>query len=399
MAARCARRDELRRYRTLSPTPLDIVHVVVPAMSGGLERVVEMLSAGQVRAGHRVAVIAVVYAGDPRPPLLSKLANAGVEVMLVETRGRAYGAERAAVKRALQTRRRGIVHTHGYRADVLHLATARALGHAVVSTLHGFTGGDWKNRLYERLQRRAVRRAHRVVAVSRAIGDRMSASGVPSSRVRILQNAFAATATIASRAEARAQLALGEFDWVVGFVGRLSAEKGPDVLLEALAQLQDLPIRSVYIGDGRDESALRERSRKLGLSDRVRWAGAVDDAGALFRAFDLFALSSRTEGTPIALFEAMSAGTPVVASAVGGVGDVVGVGEAWLVPAEDPKALAAAIREAFTDATAGARRAAAAAGRLATGFSAERWVEGYDAVYREALEVEAAKARSRDEPT
>jgi glycosyltransferase involved in cell wall biosynthesis len=101
----------------------------------------------------------------------------------------------------------------------------------------------------------------------------------------------------------------------------------------------------------------------------------------LFPAFDVFVLSSRTEGTPIALFEAMAAGVPIVASAVGGVPDVVSSREAVLVTQEDPAALAAGLTETLGDPTAALERARAARRRLEREFALQPWLEQYLALY------------------
>jgi glycosyltransferase involved in cell wall biosynthesis len=365
--------------------PLDIIHLAVPARVGGLERVVEMLAIGQARAGHRVSMVAVVYAGNPLPSVIARLTDAGIEVELVETSGRSYRAERASVRKALAARPHGVLHSHGYRADVLHLPAGRALGFATVTTLHGFTGGDIKNRVYEALQRRAVRRADRVVAVSRAIATRMAASGVRTEKLEVIQNAFLPPLTLASRAEARGKLGLDHSSWVLGYVGRLSREKGADVLLDAMARLPDREARAVFIGDGPEAESLRSRAQSLGLSHRIFWAGMVDGAGALFPAFDAFVLSSRTEGTPIALFEAMGAAVPLVVTGVGGVPDVVSPVEALIVASEAPAKLAEAISSVRQWPEAAVVRARHASDRLRVHFSVERWVEQYDRVYRSAL--------------
>src|SRR5690606_28035358 len=150
----------------------------------------------------------------------------------------------------------------------------------------------------------------------------------------------------------------GEFH--LGWVGRLSREKAADVLIEALARVPDLPGSVSIVGDGRDRLALEQRAEELGVAERIRWQGALADAGRYFEGFDGFVLSSRTEGTPMVLFEAMSARTPVVATAVGGVPSVVSSDEAVLVPSEDPAALAAALRSLYEDRAGAAARAARA---------------------------------------
>jgi glycosyltransferase involved in cell wall biosynthesis len=138
------------------------------------------------------------------------------------------------------------------------------------------------------------------------------------------------------------------------------------------------------VGDGPERSGLEAWAAQRGVADRIRWLGAVPEAGRYLAAFDAFALSSRTEGTPIALFEAMAAHLPIVATAVGGVPDVVTDREAILVPSEDPVALGMGITRVFAE-PATATRVAAAATRLEDQYGVAAWIRRHDDVYRAAI--------------
>jgi glycosyltransferase involved in cell wall biosynthesis len=144
----------------------------------------------------------------------------------------------------------------------------------------------------------------------------------------------------------------------------------------------DLPLQVSFLGDGAERSRLELLARELGVTPRIRWHGVIPGAGRLARAFDLFVLSSRTEGTPIALFEAMGAGTPVVATAVGGVPDVISPEQGWLVPSDDPVQLAAAIREAWSDPDLRRAKSEAASRRLAEYFDPGSWLDHHERLYR-----------------
>ena len=361
---------------------LSILHIVAPAQAGGLEEVVVALAAGLAARGHTVRVLALLDREGSRDPITRRLPGAGVEVVPTVLLGRAYARERAAVARACAVFRPDVVHTHGYRPDVLDGGVARRLGIPTVTTVHGFTGGDWKNRLYERLQIRAFRRFDAVAAVSRPIVERLVRAGVPRQRIHLLPNAWAGRPPALDRAAARRALGVPVEGFRIGWVGRLTAEKGADVFVEALARLGDVPVSVSIVGDGRERGPLEQRARELGLAERIAWHGLVADAAGLYRAFDVFVLSSRTEGTPIALFEAMAAGVPVIATRVGGVPDVVSPAEALLVPAEDPEALASAIRAVLGDPAAAAARAAAARARLEREFGMDPWLDRYEKLYR-----------------
>lgn len=363
--------------------PLGVLHLLAPGAVGGLESVVRALASGQHAAGHRVVVGAVLARTDHAAPFLNALRADGVDVRRVVARGRDYLGERRQVTALCERLRPDVVHTHGYRSDVVDAGAARALGIATVTTVHGFTGGGL-NRVYEWLQVRAFRKFSAVVAVSAPLVARLRAAGVPAARVHLLPNAYAARAAPLPRAEARGALGLPAGAWVVGWVGRMSPEKGADVLLDAVARMAGGPIVSL-IGDGPQRAALERRARSLGIAERVRFHGMVPEAGRLYTAFDAFALSSRTEGTPISLLEAMAAGTPVVATSVGGVPDVVTPAEARLVPSDSPLALAAALDDVRGDPAAAASRALAALGRLRDRFDARGWLARYESLYRSLL--------------
>ncbi len=370
-----------------SRSTLRILHILAPAAFGGLEQVVRSLATGQRERGHITRVLAVVDEGrEADHPLVAELVAAGVDVTVAPVAARAYGAERRAVRDALAAFRPDVVHTHGARVDVLDAPVATRAGFPTVTTVHGFTGGGWKNRLYEYLQRRAMRKLHAVVAVSAPLHRRMVNAGVPADRVHTVPNAWGGTHDVMPVDEARAHLGIVNIATpVVGWVGRLTHEKGADIFVEAIAQLNDVPLQAVVVGAGQERGALEQLARVRGIEDRLRWAGAVERAGRILPAFDLFVMSSRTEGTPIVLFEAMAAGAPIVTTAVGGIPDVVGPTEAILVTAERPALLAEAIRRSLADRTAARDRVAAARIRLHTHFAMKPWLDRYDAIYQRVL--------------
>jgi glycosyltransferase involved in cell wall biosynthesis len=368
-----------------------ILHVLAPG-TGGLERVVQALAAGQRVLGHRVCVAAVLEPTKSEHPFLRSLHGRDLEVVPIEVAPRSYLAERAAIGELCDRLDPDVVHTHGYHADVVDAGVARRRGIATVTTVHGFTGGNWKNRLYERLQRRAFRRLDAVVAVSFPLGDALAADGVPRSRLHVIQNAWDGAVAFLDRASARRTLGVPAEGLRIGWVGRMSHEKGPDVMLQALALLGDVSVQLSMVGDAAGRTDLERRGAALGVAARTTWHGSVAQAAPLFPAFDVFVLSSRTEGTPIALFEAMAADVPVVATTVGGVPDVVSSAEAILVPPDDPARLADAVRETLNDPAAARARARAARQRLEREFAVQPWLARYDMLYDTLAQRGAARA-------
>ncbi len=372
---------------------MNILQVVSNPGVGGLEGVVASLSAGMAARGHRVHVGLFCDARAPRPPLADALEGAGVAVELWAMPPRAYVRERRAAEALCRKVEADLLHTHGYRADVLDAPAGRRCGVPTVSTVHGFAGGDFKNRLYEKFQVRALRHFDAVVAVSQRLAENLAGRGIRASRLHTIVNAWRPGRAPLERAAARRELGVSAEGFRVGFVGRLSREKGADVLVEAVALLPDQGVAVSVLGDGRERGTLEALASARGLGSRITWHGVVPDAARLTRAFDVIVLSSRTEGTPLALFEAMAASVPVVATTVGGVPAVVGEAEAFLVPAEQPEALAQAIARVRHDPVAAGGRAAAARRRLDREFGDGPWLEAYEELYRRAVADKGGKAR------
>lgn len=369
----------------MNADPLRILHALAPAPYGGLERVVSQLAAGTAARGHAVQVVATLSPDDPMPPFLEELAAAGVGVTALRVSPRSYRAEARQLRALCTEVRAQVVHSHGHRSDWVAGGVARRLCLPHLATVHGFIRTGWKSRIAEWLQLRALRRCHGVVAVSAPLAETLVAAGIAAARIHRLPNAWAGRSAPLSREQARRSLALPAAAPVVGFVGRLGREKGADVLIDALARLGaggDAP-QVCLVGDGPEAQALRHRAARGGVV--LHEAGALAGAERVFAAFDVFVLSSRSEGTPMVLFEAMAAGVPIVATRVGGVPDVVGEAEACLVAPEDPGALAAAIRDTLADPAAAAARAARARQRLEEAHGATPWLERYEALYRALL--------------
>lgn len=364
---------------------MKIVHLLAPAQAGGLERVVQGLAIGQRSRGHQVTVMPVVERPMTGHPFIPPLRRSDVTVREIVVPHRAYGRERHAVATLCTELRADVVHSHGYHTDVVNSGALRAIGIAMVSTHHGSTGGPWLNRLYEYVHWRTLRRFDAVIAVSRVIESQLHQSGVPRDHVHMIPNAWSEIAPPLSRAGARAALGLADDAAVAGWVGRMSREKGVDVFIDAM-RLLDASLTACAIGEGAERQREQARAETL-LGSRMRWPGMIPEAGRLCQAFDVFVLSSRTEGIPIALLEAIAAGTPVVATAVGGVPDVITPREGWLVPPDDPEALAAAIGHVLSDRSEAGERASRARHRLATKFSRERWLDQHDVVYRSAIDT------------
>ena len=369
---------------TPSGHPVRVLHVVAPARIGGLESVVVQLTTGLRACGHDVRVAAVLQPGsESSHPFVDALEEAGVPLHRLVAGTRGYRAERAGVAALMRTHNVDVLHTHGYRPDVVDGGVARALGRAHVTTLHGFTGGSWRGRLYEWLQVRAAVRADAAIAVSTPIMERLIRAGAEAT-THLLRNAVAPNNTALDRASSRAALGLPTDAFLVGWVGRISYEKGPEVFVNALALTGD-EIHGVFVGDGPLKETMQQLASARGIAHRLHFTGMRAQASRYLAAFDALALTSRTEGTPMVLLEAMWAELPIVATAVGGVPDVLREGEAILCQSGDPAAIAQAFTKLAADPSA--RRLLAEQGRLrvAQAFGPDAWIDAHLALYQRCV--------------
>ncbi len=259
---------------------------------------------------------------------------------------------------------------HGYKADLLGLPAARRQGVPVVAVSRGWTGASFKVRLYETLDRLCLRWMDRVVCVSRGQAVKVFRTGVPAGRVVVIRNAVRAErfAGISLAGHARLQDFFPEpRRRIVGAAGRLSPEKGFDLLVRAAQPLvrADPSLGFILFGDGPLRGKLAGRIAAAGLDRQFILAGFRADLDALLPFLDLLVLPSYTEGLPNVVLEASAAGVPVVATAVGGTPEVVEDGvTGYLVPPGNVTAL----RDRIADALASEAR------RKAMGLRGRKWV-------------------------
>lgn len=309
------------------------------ARGGGAEHLLGLLPELRAR-GHEVEA----WVGDDGP-LPDELDGLGIAVRPIAwMHSRRDPKVVLGLLGALRELRPDVVHWHGTRA-AFYGAAYRG---ATVYTAHG---------LAYRKERRAVRRgiflaaeaiacrADRVVSVSRTDRDELVARGfVRNEAAYYVPNAVRAERFDSRPTQSAARRALGLDDgaFVVGTTSRLVEQKGLDVALRAISTLPGAVF--VVAGDGPLLARLRTEAHALGVD--ARWLGRRDDVGTVLSALDVFVLSSRWEGEPIAMLEALHCGLPCVATATAGARELLGDGAGWLVPIDDAAALSRALSEA-----------------------------------------------------
>jgi glycosyltransferase involved in cell wall biosynthesis len=317
----------------------------------------EMLLASCARAiDHSRFELEVAYVLPWKDALVDELAEAGIPAHCLGT-GRATGVSWTwRLRQLLRQGRFDVVHTHSPLPAVAARLSLFPRAPRLVHTEHGIWG-QYRWPTYAANLATYALNDH-VIAVSRAVADSIDSRRVPHLRamppVEVLVHGIELTTPPAADAgvKARHLLELPSDVPIVGTVGNLTPLKDQTTMLRAIRLLAGIhpDIHLVIVGTGTMRNALAAEAGELGISDRVLFTGMRDDVPALLPAFDVFALSSRFEGLPIALVEALAAGLPTVVTAVGGIPEVITDGrEGLLVEPGSPKALADAVGRLLSD--------------------------------------------------
>ena len=282
-----------------------------------------------------------------------------------------------------------ILHSHGYKGNILFgLMPKNFRRIRMVTTLHGWTwtGGWNRMRFYECLDRLSLCCIDRVVGVNKAMRSKVKLNNF-----HVVNNGIAPLdKTLGSGVSLDPQiLAFCRSGHTIGAIGRLSPEKGFDILLDAVyAVAKTQPeVRLVILGEGAERAALEAQIKKLGLEDRVLMPGYVGNARDYLPFFKMFVISSLTEGLPMVLLEAMRAGTPVISTAVGGIADALENGKAGtLVKGGDVNGLSEAILSVYRAPDVAAQKSHAAKEKVLLKYSAARMAQAYSDLYSELLD-------------
>ena len=335
-----------------------VLHVRVVTGSGGGPESTILQSAAHLRASDYWMTAAYMHRpGDPGIANLRQRADAlGCALVPIADRGpfdARVARQLLALCRHLQVR---IWHAHDYKSNLAGLLLRPFHPMALLTTAHGWVTQTRRTPLYYAVDRWCLRRYDHVVTVSPDLDAAVGALGVPAARRTLILNGVDEQRfqrRVPSAAAAwRARHGIPAARRVVGAVGRLSDEKGFDDLIEAVRALlgEGHDLQLAIAGEGPARARLQARVDRVGLRGRVALLGRVENPVELYDAADLFVLSSRREGMPNALLEAMSMQLPVVAAAVGGVPTAIRDGENGLLyPASDVAALTAALRRALGD--------------------------------------------------
>ena len=316
---------------------------------------------------------------------------AGLEVEVIPERRRFDLSVIPALRAVVERRSPDVVVTNSVKSHFLMWRSGLWQKTPWVAFHHGYTDTDRKMRLYNRLDRWSLSHADRVVTVCRAFAQELADStGVSIDQISVQHNSIRRQPPVsAADTEAlRKRLGIGDDDRVVLSVGRLSREKAHIDLLEGFKRLREMkPAISctlIIVGDGPERSKLEAAAATLNCKAHVIFAGQVSDVQPLYAIADVFALPSHTEGSPNVLLEAMAANLPIVATAVGGVPEMVENNQsALLVRPNDPPAIAASIAKLLADKDLAQQLATTAAVLVDTQHNPENYARSLVEIFRE----------------
>jgi glycosyltransferase involved in cell wall biosynthesis len=359
-----------------------IAQVVLSLRTGGLERVVVDL-VNHVSPEFKMLVVCLedrgVLGGEIRAPTAA----------VVELNRRPGFRPSLALRlgRVLRIHRAELVHTHNTAAAFYGALAGRICGIPVLHTKHGanLAGSPrqgWLNRL-------AYTMTDHVVAVSGAARELARGEGAREAALCVIDNGVDLTRFkrgLGEMESSRAELGIPSAAFVIGCVARLAAEKNQRLLIEAFSALpddsRDRPPWLALVGDGPLRESLRASAASASAGPRIVFAGARADVARLLPAFDVFVLSSDSEGLPVALLEAMAAGVPPVVTRVGAMPEVLSQGEAGLlVDPGDREGLIHALARLRSDEPLRTRLATAALARVRDRYDARRMAQAYEGIY------------------
>jgi glycosyltransferase involved in cell wall biosynthesis len=328
----------------------------------------------------------VALEGRGAAGLVTRAASQGLPAEAFVSGGRLGVLPMASkLRRLLRRYPHAVVHSHGYKPDILLSWLGAAGRRPCLATCHNWISDTRKLQLWEALDKRALRHFDHVVAVSADIARELTGNGVAAERVSVIDNGISVPEAEAdARAAVHAEFGIPSGSKVIVHIGRLARSKRIDVLLQALAELPGDPQTHLLLaGEGEQRESLVLLVSRYGLPQRVHFCGYRSDVGRLLAAADVMALSSEREGLPIVVLEAMAMRCPIVATAVGAIPGVLRNGQdAWIVAPGDAVALHRAIAEVLAQPALALSRAENAYARYVRLYSRDamgaRYLELYD---------------------
>lgn len=338
-----------------SPQPLSVLQLRSSSGLYGADRMVLTLNQALAGAGARSRLLNINNYRMREQALHDAARQLGQETGLLHCGGRFDPRTVQALVAEIDRTDADVLHVHDYKSAFYAWLASRRRRPLLVATLHGWVDHSQSLRLYTRLELVLLRRFDALVVVASEQVKRLAEAGIPHARIHQVDNAFATlpeppgSGDCESAAALRDTLGLPMGAFVFAAVARLSPEKNIPLLLDAfhaIATTDPAPVLLI-VGDGPQREALEAQTRRLGIGDRVHFAGMRNDMERIYPLIDRLVLSSLNEGMPLVVLEAMMHAIPIIASAVGDVPRLLANTEhGQLVAAGDVHALRTAMQAA-----------------------------------------------------
>ncbi len=361
---------------------------VVTGTGGGPEKTILNSPRYLNRYGIDCACLFMRPPGDPGFATLErKAAAAGAEIIGIDDRGPFDWRVVRDCIRICRDRNVSVWHGHDYKSNALGLLVRRFHHMHLVTTAHGWVRFTAKTPLYYKIDRFCMKRYQAVICVSQDLRDRCTESGVPVDRLHQIDNAIVlddyspAPPTLIDKA----RFGFDSQRFLVGAVGRLSEEKGFHHLINAVGKLIQAGHRIglVVAGEGHLRDQLQQQINDLELQDHIRLCGFLSDPRDLYRAIDLFVLSSLREGLPNVVLEAMASQRAVVATNCNGIPSLVlNQQNGLVVPIDNEAALHDAVQRLVSSDELRIRMAEAGRNTIQDRFGFDRRMKKIVEVYR-----------------
>lgn len=283
-----------------------------------------------------------------------------------------------------------ILHTHGYRSNIIGLLASILLRVPIVTTVHGWTNHTNNVKLYEYLDRFFLRFFDKIIAVSDSIKNTLLNSRISIHKIEKIYNTINCKEVNdgVSVDEIRKRFHLSPNDKLVGTIGRLSKEKGVHYLLKAGSEIiATYPnVKILIIGNGPERQNLEILAKQLRISENVIFCGFQKNVTEFYHLIDIVVLPSITEGLPIVLLEALTYSKPVVATRVGGIPEVITNGKTGiLVEPQNPSRLAEGIIRILRNSDETNRMVSEGRKLVEEHFNSKDWGKKIEKVYQEIL--------------
>jgi glycosyltransferase involved in cell wall biosynthesis len=297
---------------------------VVTGSGGGPDKTILNSPRFFAKSGYRMLCAYMHPPGDPGfEQLRQKAAAWGAPLLSIPDRGIWDWRVITELLDICRRERVRIWHGHDYKSNALGLLLRRFWPMRLVTTVHGWVKHTRRTPLYYKIDQLCLPRYESVICVSEDLCERSVECGVAADRCVLIENGIDTEQFQRRRPAALAKVELGvpSTRFMIGAVGRLSAEKGFDVLLRAAQRLiaAELDVGVLIAGDGEEATPLQTLTQELGIADRVCLLGYRGDVRPVFEAMDVFCLSSYREGLPNVVLEAMAMEVPVVATNIAGI--------------------------------------------------------------------------------